>query len=100
MIKKEEVVHTYCDVCGKEITGQTQVGPGSGSRRTDRRGHDYVVCQSTKYDMDLSGRKGVRFDCEMVAKFYLDHPPMANKMWLDAIEAAKKDWPDNFPTYG
>ena len=70
----EEVTRTYCDVCGINITNQNQVGAGPTGSKID-----YVVCMSSGFDIDLTQKKGVRINCEHLAKLYTAYPELANK---------------------
>ena len=93
VIKQEEVTHTHCDVCGKDITHASQQGPAT-TRLGDESKFNYVVCMNRKFDVELDKgitnrrpQRGVSLSCRVFAEFYIDYPAMANSTWIKALEA-------------
>lgn len=78
--RTEEVTRTYCDVCGIDITHKNQAGTGDKEAK-----FDYVVCMQTTYDIDLTNKKGVRLNCEKIAKLYTEYPELANKIFAETF---------------
>lgn len=76
----EKVTRTYCDVCGIDITHKSQCG-------TSTPKFDYVVCMETRFDIDLTPAKGVRLNCEMLAKLYTEYPELANQQFSEVLES-------------
>jgi len=84
--KQEMVTRTYCDVCGYEVTHANSTGSKDGDDI------NYVVCMSTHFE--LPDKKGVRLNCEQIAKLYTNYPQLMNDTFRNrgAVEPSAEQY--------